>query len=221
MLEPYSEVQDRESHGDVIVWPLKALCDYVEATGDLAFLDEPVAWRREDDFRRTDHADAVSAHVDKLFATVVERFVPGTHLIRYGNGDWNDSLQPVDPTKRDWMVSSWTVELLYEQLRRYAEILRRAGRAKRAKDFDATAAAMRKDFNRFLVRDGVVAGYGVFAPEGGPPELLLHPSNSQTGLSFSLLPMTQGISEGSLPGPSRAAASASSASTSCIPMARV
>ncbi len=193
MLEPYSEVQDRESHGDVIVWPLKALCDYVEATGDLAFLDEPVAWRREDDFRRTDHADAVSAHVDKLFATVVERFVPGTHLIRYGNGDWNDSLQPVDPTKRDWMVSSWTVELLYEQLRRYAEILRRAGRAKRAKDFDATAAAMRKDFNRFLVRDGVVAGYGVFAPEGGPPELLLHPSDSQTGLSFSLLPMTQGI----------------------------
>ena len=175
MLEPYSEVQDRESHGDVIVWPLKALCDYVEATGDLAFLDEPVAWRREDDFRRTDHADAVSAHVDKLFATVVERFVPGTHLIRYGNGDWNNSLQPVDPTKRDWMVSSWTVELLYEQLRRYAEILRRAGRAKRAKDFDATAAAMRKDFNRFLVRDGVVAGYGVFAPEGGRAGIVASP----------------------------------------------
>ena len=34
------------AHGDVIVWPLKALCDYVEATGDLAFLAEPVAWRR-------------------------------------------------------------------------------------------------------------------------------------------------------------------------------
>ena len=30
-------------HGDVIVWPLKALCDYLEATNDLAFLDEPVA----------------------------------------------------------------------------------------------------------------------------------------------------------------------------------
>ena len=49
MLEPYAQIRDRHSHGDVIVWPLKALCDYVEATNDLAFLDEPVAWRREDD----------------------------------------------------------------------------------------------------------------------------------------------------------------------------
>jgi len=38
-----------------------------------------------------------------------------------------------------------------------------------------------------------VAGYGVFSPEGGLPELLLHPSDEQTGLSFSLLPMTQGV----------------------------
>jgi hypothetical protein len=30
---------------------------------------------------------------------------------------------------------------------------------------------MRKDFNRFLIRDGVVAGYGVFTPEGGAPKL--------------------------------------------------
>ncbi len=53
MLEPYSAIQDKEAHGDVIVWPLKALCDYVEATGDFAFLDEPVAWRREDNFEKT------------------------------------------------------------------------------------------------------------------------------------------------------------------------
>ena len=55
MLEPYAQIRDRHSHGDVIVWPLKALCDYVEATDDLAFLDEPVAWRREDDFAATAH----------------------------------------------------------------------------------------------------------------------------------------------------------------------
>ena len=30
-------------------------------------------------------------------------------------------------------------------------------------------------------------------PEGGLPELLLHPSDSQTGLSYSLIPMTQAI----------------------------
>ncbi|MGH8723154.1 MAG: hypothetical protein ACREU4_14285, partial [Burkholderiales bacterium] len=48
MLEPYAAIRDAHSHGDVIVWPLKALCDYVEATNDLGFLDEPIAWRRED-----------------------------------------------------------------------------------------------------------------------------------------------------------------------------
>jgi cellobiose phosphorylase len=194
MLEPYSAIQGREAHGDIIVWPLKALCDYVEATGDLAFLDERVAWRREDNFETTAQADPVAIHVDRLIATVRERFIPGTSLIRYGNGDWNDSLQPVDPTKRDWMSSSWTVALLYEQLRRYAVILRHAGQPpKKAKELDSLAAAMREDFNRFLIRDDIVAGYGVFSPKGGPPELLLHPSDKQTGLSFSLLPMTQAI----------------------------
>jgi cellobiose phosphorylase len=194
MLEPYSAIQSKEAHGDIIVWPLKALCDYVEATGDFAFLDEPVAWRREDNFEKTAIADPIATHIDKLIAAVRRRFIPGTSLIRYGNGDWNDSLQPVDPAKHDWMTSSWTVALLYEQLRRYAEILRRAGRPlKEAKVLDSLAVTMREDFNRFLIRDDIVAGYGVFSPEGGLPELLLHPSDKQTGLSFSLLPMTQGI----------------------------
>ena len=92
MLEPYSAIQDKESHGDIIVWPLKALCDYIEATGDFAFLDETIAWRREDNFAKTEHAEPVTGHVDKLIETVRARFIPGTNLVRYGNGDWNDSL---------------------------------------------------------------------------------------------------------------------------------
>jgi cellobiose phosphorylase len=192
MLEPYSAIQAREAAGDVIVWPLKALCDYVEATGDFALLAEAVPWRREDNLERTSAADPIAAHIDKLIATVRERFVPGTSLLRYGDGDWNDSLQPVDPAKRDWMVSSWTVALLYEQLHRYAEILRRSGRSDGSAE-ERLAAAMRGDFNRFLVRDGTVAGYGEFSPAGGLPELLLHPADRRTGVRYSLLPMTQAI----------------------------
>lgn len=193
MLEPYSNIQAREAHGDVIVWPLKALCDYIEATGDFAFLDEKVAWRGESDLQRTQRADPILAHIEKMFATVEARYVKGTHLISYGNGDWNDSMQPVDPSKRDWMVSSWTVALLYEQARRYAEILRRAKRPKDARRFDAAAAAMRADVRRWLTRGGVIAGYGVFSPQGGEPELLLHPDDRATGLRYSLLPLTQGV----------------------------
>ena len=193
MLEPYSAIQDKEAHGDVIVWPLKALCDYLEATGDFAFLDEAIAWRREDNFEKTTGRDPVGTHIAKLISTVRERLIPGTHLLRYGNGDWNDSLQPVDPALRDWMASSWTVALLYQQLRRYAAILRLTGRAGAAEEHDSLAAAMKEDFNRFLIRDSIVAGYGVFRPEGDAPQLLLHPSDERTGLSFSLIPMTQAI----------------------------
>jgi 1,2-beta-oligoglucan phosphorylase len=193
MLEPYADVQGREAHGDVIVWPLKALCDYIEATGDFAFLDEPLSWRRDDNLEKTAKGDPVAAHIDKLIATIRDRLIPGTSLIRYGHGDWNDSLQPVDPALRDWMASSWTGALLYEQLRRYAEIMRRAERAREAKAHDSFAAAMRKDFNRFLIRDGVVAGYGIFSPDGGEPRLLLHPDDDRTGVTYSMFPMIQGI----------------------------
>jgi cellobiose phosphorylase len=83
--------------------------------------------------------------------------------------------------------------LLFQQLNRYAEVLRRAGRAGEAAAPSQLASAMRLDFNRYLLRDGTVAGYGLFEPNGGPPELLLHPSDTRTGLKYSLLPMTQSI----------------------------
>ncbi len=69
MLEPYSAIRDKEAHGDIIVWPLKALCDYIEATGDLDFLEEPIAWWREDNLKKTTHADSVAVHIEKLIAT--------------------------------------------------------------------------------------------------------------------------------------------------------
>ena len=44
--EPYGMIQDPHSHGDIPIWPLKALCDYIECTDDFtAFLSEPVPWR--------------------------------------------------------------------------------------------------------------------------------------------------------------------------------
>jgi 1,2-beta-oligoglucan phosphorylase len=196
MLEPYSAMRDRHSHGDVIVWPLKALCDYIEATNDTAFLDEPVAWRRDADLASTERTGAIGAHVAKLLATVRERFIPGTHLIRYGEGDWNDSLQPADPKLRDWMVSSWTVALLFQQVTRYAEVLRRAGRNGEADGLSELAAAMREDFHRHLIRAGTVAGYALFDPDREQPEPLLHPGDKRTGLRYSLLPMTRGIIAG-------------------------
>ncbi len=195
MLEPYRQIRDRHSHGDVIVWPLKALCDYLEQGGDLALLDEPLPWTR-DDFELSERRDPVSVHVETLLAAVRERFIPGTHLIRYGLGDWNDSLQPADPAMRDWMVSSWTVALLYQQIDRYGRILDRAGRRGEAAGLAELAGSMREDFNRRLMPGGTVAGYALFKPEGGDPEWLLHPGDSRTGVHFSLIAMTRAMLAG-------------------------
>jgi len=191
MLEPYANIRAGEAHGDIVVWPLKALCDYIEATGDITLLAETVPWRADDTMQLTSEHATISDHVEKLLDTVRSRFVPGTSLIRYGEGDWNDSLQPADPHLRDWMVSSWTVSLLYEQLVRYAGILTLASRNEEAQSLQATAVAMRADFNRLLMRDGIVAGYGVFDPSHDGVELLLHPEDTRTGLHSSLIAMTQ------------------------------
>ena len=195
MLEPYGQIRDRHSHGDIIVWPLKALCDYLEATGDTAFLNEPLPWTR-DDFTKTAHRDPVTIHLEKLLAAVRERFIPGTHLIRYGLGDWNDSLQPADPAMRDWMVSSWTVALLYQQIIRFARIFQRMGEAGKADELDHLAAQMREDFNRYLLPGGTVAGYALFKPDGSAPDYILHPNDRRTGVHYSLIPMTRAMIAG-------------------------
>jgi 1,2-beta-oligoglucan phosphorylase len=197
MLPPYSQIRAGSSHGDVIVWPLKALCDYIEATGDFAFLDEQAPWRRDKDLAPSEATVTIAAHVEKLIATVESRFIPGTRLIRYGEGDWNDSLQPVDPHWPDWMVSSWTVALLYEQIARYATILEQCGKLPRASELKLLTAEIKEDFSRHLVRDGVVAGYGLFDSTGsGKAELLLHPGDRRTGIRYSLIAMTQPILAG-------------------------
>jgi 1,2-beta-oligoglucan phosphorylase len=196
MLEPYSIIQDKTSHGDVIIWPLKALNDYIEATGNTGFLDELIAWRNEDTLERTGRKDTVAEHVRKLLATVRSRLIPGTYLIRYGEGDWNDSLQPVDPRMRDWMVSSWTVAPLFEQLNRYAGVLCRAGRNSEAGEASSLASKISADFNRYLIADDTVAGYALFDPDKPAPELIIHPRDRHTDLKYSLLPMNRGIVSG-------------------------
>src|SRR5262249_55886553 len=114
-------------------------------------------------------------------------------LMRYGEGDWNDSLQPADPRLKEMMVSAWTVALFFQQLQRYAEVLQRAGRAAAAGELSRLAAAVRDDVNRHLIRDGTLAGYAIFETNGKPPELLLHPADTRTRLGYSLLPMKRSI----------------------------
>ncbi len=54
---------------------------------------------------------------------------------------------------------------------------------------------IKADFNKFLIKNGVVAGYGLTEPDG-TISVLLHPDDKITGIRYSLLPMERGILSG-------------------------
>ncbi len=194
MFDRFHTVQAPGSHADIIHWPIKALCDYVEATGDLAFLEELVPYTDDDTLEITQDAEPILAHVVRQVDRIEHDTIPGTSLPVFAGGDWEDTLQPADPAMAHRLVSSWTVELAYQSLGRLRVVCERAGHAALAARLAGLCERLRADFNEHLVPDGVVTGLAHFAPDG--VEYLLHPRDRTTGVHHRLLPMTRGIISG-------------------------
>jgi CRISPR-associated protein Csx3 len=192
MFPPYRFIQQAHSHGDVCFWPLKALCDYVEASDDVAFLRTSAGYSDPRSFTTCGPDETLLAHCDRIVAQAEARFVPGTALVNYGDGDWDDTLQPADPAMRTRMISAWTVGLAFHTFRQFAAVCRRAGEPGRAERLDQLLSRMRRDFADRLMPGGVVAGFLVTAPDG-PAQPLLHPEDRLTGIRHRLLPMTRSI----------------------------
>lgn len=192
-IERERDLRARDSHGDVVFWPLLGLGRYVLATGDVSVFEAraPFYAAKGDDAAPR----SVLAHVDQALEVIARRRIAGTALAAYGHGDWNDSLQPADPAMRDHLCSAWTVTLHHQTLTLLSRALRLAGQLARATMLEAELEAIRRDFRRYLVIDGVIAGYAVFG-RGPAPEPLLHPGDVRTGVRFSLLPMMHAILEG-------------------------
>ncbi len=194
MFDRFRELQAADSHADIIHWPLKALCDYVEATGDFSILDEQVAYTDDRAMAVTPETETIFAHTERQIATIERDCVPGTALPVFAGGDWEDTLQPADPAMARRLVSAWTVELAYQTLNRYRTVCDRAGRAAMADRLAGLCARMRSDFDRLLVPDGVVAGLAHFGPDR--LDYFLHPRDRRTGVAYRLLPMTRGMISG-------------------------
>lgn len=192
MHPPFRFIQQAHSHGDVCFWPVKALCDYVEASNDLAFLSTAVGYTDSEKFVSIGPAETLWAHCDRVITLCEARFVPGTALVNYGDGDWDDTLQPADPAMRTRMVSAWTVALAFHTFRQLAAVCRRAGETVRATRLDTLLARMRTDFFARLMPGGVVAGFLVTEPDGRTRPLL-HPNDEVTGIHYRLLPMTRSM----------------------------
>ncbi|MEW6037616.1 MAG: hypothetical protein AB1648_05130 [Pseudomonadota bacterium] len=189
-------IRPGDSHGDIVFWPVLALAQYLLASGDGALLDEVLPFFHPEGGDKAERA-ALWEHVERALRVVAARTIPGTYLAAYGHGDWNDSLQPVDPAMRERLCSAWTVTLHHQTLTTLAEALRRLRLDDRAAAFETAAAGVREDFQRRLIVDGVLAGYAHFS-EDGRIDYLVHPRDRATGLSYSLLPMIHAISNGLL-----------------------
>ena len=69
----------------------------------------------------------IRQHVKRALAVMRRPLIAGTHLAAYGNGDWNNSLQPAEPAMREKLCSAWTVTLHYQTLTALANAFRRLG----------------------------------------------------------------------------------------------
>lgn len=176
-----------DCHGDVVFWPLKSLGDYLEAGGDLQLLEAVVPYRDGE-------PESVLRHLERAVAGIRERMLPGTHLVNYAGGDWDDTLQPARPEWKKKLCSAWTDALAIQVISGLDEQLRRAGLPE-AEELSALAEAMRQDFYRYLVKDGVIAGF-ILMEEDGEIRYLLHPLDEMTGIQFRLLPLTRSIIAG-------------------------
>lgn len=194
MFDRYSHIRAHEAHGDIIYWVLIALSNYVRTTADVTILDEILPFSSHNLVSSSESA-TVKAHINRLIDLIITSFVPGTALVSYGGGDWNDSLQPVNKLLAQRMISSWTVQMNYQAFKEYEQVCSFTGDNESAGKLARWCRLIQLDFKKHLIADNVVAGYG-YVNDDGTIGLLLHPSDRQTGVKYSLLPMNRGVLSG-------------------------
>ncbi|SFJ69553.1 Cellobiose phosphorylase [Paenibacillus sp. UNC496MF] len=191
MFDRYAGIRADESHGDIVVWPLKVLGDYLRATGDFGILAEPVPYMARGPFAFTKADASLLAHVRKEIAYIRGHFVHGTHLSAYGDGDWDDTLQPANAMLKRYMVSSWTVALTYQAIGGFAAAIKPHDAGLSA-ELQALAEGIRLDFNRYMLAKDVIPGF-LYMEDPSTPEPMLHPEDTATGIRYRLLPMTRSM----------------------------
>ncbi|WP_295908275.1 hypothetical protein [uncultured Bifidobacterium sp.] len=196
MFDQYADLYRHDSHGDIPVWPLLALAEYVEAGGRPDLLDEPVAFWRDDAFHPSSGLPTVADHLARTLDYIQSHRVPGTDLFCYGEGDWDDTLQPAQESMKRQMASTWTIALLYQACCGLQPLLEAAGRTDLASRFAGEAGRIKAEFADSFIFQGVLAGYINFVD--GQPRPVIHPSDARTGIRYRLIPMTRSIIAGLL-----------------------
>lgn len=191
MFDSYLNIRHDSAHGDIFHWCIIALGNYIKVTGDVSFLDEILPYYHENGVDVAEKKP-LSEHVDRLINMIVDSFVPGMAFVPFGGGDWNDSMQPVSKELAQRLISCWTVELNYQAFNEFQVVYERLGQIEKATRLKDICKQIKADFNKYLIKNGVVGGHGLIE-EDGTISLLLHPSDNKTNIQYRLLPMIRGI----------------------------
>lgn len=191
MFDLYYRIQHDDSHGDIIVWPLKVLSDYLLVTKDYGILQEKVPYTIRGSFQFTEETATIYEHVKKQIEYIKQHFLHDTHLSSYGGGDWDDTLQPANEQFKKYMVSTWTVALTYQVLQQLSRAIAEVDENESA-ELIALATGIEADFNRYILQSEVIPGF-VYMEQPGKVELMLHPEDTKTGIQYRLLPMTRSM----------------------------
>lgn len=191
MFDRYENIQADESHGDIIAWPLKALSDYLEVTQDFAFLNEPIPYCDFSQKRTSQQKESLLAHVKKQLHYILTHTMFDTALSNYGNGDWDDTLQPANKALKADMVSSWTVSLTYQSIRKFTQLIEPMEPAYATELLDFSER-IQSDFQQYLMADDVVSGFAIMKSKDNI-QYLIHPQDHKTGITYRLLPMQRAM----------------------------
>ncbi len=179
-----------ECHGDVVLWPLKIVADYIEQSGDKAVLNEVIPYITASG-SQSEVKQTLLEHIKLACSTIRSRFLEGTSLISYAGGDWDDTLQPADEELKVKLVSAWTQGLAYQVVDRLGRMLSDIDAAY-SKELSQMADSMKQSFMDILLIDGVIAGF-VYRDDDGSFKPMLHPNDTMTGINYRLLPMTRSV----------------------------
>ena len=191
MFDKYVNIQAGESHGDIIAWPLKVIGDYLRVTKDYSILDEQIPYMDHDTFNFTTHTASLLDHVQKEIDYITSNFLHDTHLSCYGDGDWDDTLQPHDQKLKTYMASSWTVALTYQGMKQLGKALEEVNKEK-SLEIQKIVEGIERDFQKYILTTDVIPGF-LYLEDPNKPELMIHPTDEKTGIQYRLLPMQRSI----------------------------
>ncbi|WP_207694912.1 hypothetical protein DOK67_0002796 [Enterococcus sp. DIV0212c] len=191
MFDRYEKQKADESHGDVIVWPMKIVADYLAKTKDFGILNEEISYTDRTTFLKTTETTTLFDHVKKEIQFIEDNFLEGTYLSCYSDGDWDDTLQPYDNKLKKYMASSWTVALTYQVVNKLAGLLSEVD-ANYGEHLHELAVNIKKDFEKYILSTETIPGF-VYMEDTDHVEFMIHPADKKTGIQYRLLPMTRSM----------------------------